>query len=370
MKVTKFLILILVCISLLGCNNNDILDDNNPKWNIDTDGDNLPDAMEEIIGTDVNKKDSNGNYINDGDELNPDYRYKLNDNYINEKYYKTNSVDVNDYTLLKSASMASEKIHENSIGKSVKEVFGDKYEELKDFIIVRYENGDKGFGGIALRNDNNIIISYKPTRNYKEWVENFTTQFMPHPQRKYAIEFIEPIINKNDNIYISGHSLGGLLSQYVTYYLNNEDYNNIKTVTFNSANILNPKHMKGQYGPPIIKENLKEQYKEVYLNIIPKKGENLTINNSYLVKLLNESIQDNGFIDVDKDIFKNSDFIDYKEIVTNYIISNDPLYIIINGGYLGDKKIIEVEEENLDIVQDRDKLSKYHELENFIDILK
>lgn len=362
-----------MAITLVGFNSDKILDDNNPNWYIDSDKDELPNALEDILGSDKYNKYSNKKIINDKDELEGIYRYKLSENYINNNNYNTNNYIITDYMLLEVSKLASEKINENSVGKKVNEVFNNKYKKLNEFTIVRYENGDRGFGAIAIRKDNNIIVGYKPTRSYKEWLENLTIQFMPHPQRKYAIEFINPIVNKNDNIYITGHSLGGLLSQYATYELYNKGYKNIKTVTFNSANTLNPKHMKGKYGPPILKNDLKEGYKESYLNLIPKKDKSnkdkITINTNYIVNFINQSIKEKGFIDIDNEVFKNSDFEDFNHIVTNYIISNDPIYLIINGEYLGNKKVIDVGDENIDFIKDKNKLSKYHALENFIDIL-
>lgn len=373
MKVLKIFILVITIIMVLGFNIDDILDDDSPSWNIDSDKDTIPDPLEDILGTDKYNVDSNNNLINDNYELEDIYRYKLKQEYINDNQYKQSNDEISEYMLLKISAMASERINGNCIGKTVSEVFKDKYRELNEFSIVRYENGEKGFGAIAIRKDNNIIIGYKPSRNYKDWIENFTTQFMPHPQRKYAIEFIQPIINKTDNIYISGHSLGGLLAQYATYNLYNDGYDNIKTITFNSASTLNPKHMKGKYGPPILKSHLKQAYKDSYMKLIPKKdsnnGSNITINTLYLKDFLNESIKENGFIDLNNKAFINSDFRKYDNFVKNYIISNDPIYIIINGEYLGSKKIIDVGKEELDFVKDKEKLTKYHELEGFIEIL-
>lgn len=370
MKIMKIVILLLSIITILGFNQDEILDDNNPKWNKDYDQDELPDALEDIIGTNKYNKDSNNNLINDKDELEYLYRYKLNKTYINDNNYGKSNRNICEYDLLKVSLMASEQIYINCIGKKVNEVFNDKYNELSEFEIVRYEDGKHGFGAIAIRKDNNVIIGYKPTRSYKDWIENFTIQFMPHPQRKYAIEFIKPIVNKHDNIYITGHSLGGLLAQYATYELHNAEYKNIKTVTFNSASILNPKHIKGKYGPPILKPNLKKSYEESYLKLIPENQENnIIIDASYLVEFLNESIKENGFIDINNKKFIDSDFRDYNDIVTNYIMANDPIYLIINGEYLGSKKVIETEKEDIDFLKDKEKLEKYHELKNFTDIL-
>lgn len=371
MKIIKLVIILVICINLVGFDTDDILNDDSDNWKIDYDNDDLPNALEDIIGTDKYDKDSNNNLINDKDELEGVYRYNLNKEYINTNNYNKSNKCISDYDLLNVSSMASEKIYIDYIGKKVNEVFGDKYNDLGEFEIVRYEDGKYSFGAIAIRKDNNILIGYKPTRTYKDWIENFTIQFMPHPQRKYAIEFIKPLVNENDNIYITGHSLGGLLAQYSTYQLYNEGYKNIKTVTFNSASILNPKHMKGKYGPPILKPNFKKEYKESYFKLIPEKQENnIIIDASYLVDFLNKSIRNNGFIDINNKAFIESDFREYNDIVTNYIMSNDPIYLIINGEYLGNKKVIDTGKENIDFIKDRDKLEKYHELKNFINVLK
>lgn len=384
MKVYKLFLILPLLFFTLGFNkldNLNLLDENNFKWHIDSDEDGLPDALEEILKTDKYNKDSDNDKLSDEEELkigsNPLYKdynrglkYELSNDYITDDFKSNKNIYVSEYMLLESADLASKIIEKNPIGKTRGELFTDKYKSIKDFKVIRYENGNRGFGGIALRCGNSLIVSYKPTRSYMDWVENFTTQFMPHPQRDYAIEFIRPLVSNDTKVYISGHSLGGLLDQYTTYDLVNKGYNNIKTVTFNSANTFNPKHIKGKYAPPIIKNSLIKDYILAYMNLIPKKNEDYIIDASYINSFLNKSIRYKGFVDINNYKFQKSDFKNYNNIVKNYIVSNDPLYLIINGGYLGKNEIKELGIEDIDVVKDKNKLGDYHKLENFIDIVE
>ncbi|SCI89152.1 Protein of uncharacterised function (DUF2974) [uncultured Clostridium sp.] len=384
MKIYKLFLILPLLFFTLGFNKLDtlnLLDESNPKWHIDSDEDGLPDAFEEILKTDKYNKDSDNDKLSDEEELkrgsNPLYKdynrslnYELSNEYIIDDFKSNKNIYVSEYMLFESADLASKIIEKNPIGKTIGEIFKDKYKSIKDFKVIRYENGERGFGGIALRCGNSLIVSYKPTRSYMDWIENFTTQFMPHPQRDYAIEFIKPLVNNDTKVYISGHSLGGLLAQYATYDLVNKGYKNVKTVTFNSANTLNPMHIKGKYAPPIIKNSLIKDYIVAYMNLIPKKNEDYIIDASYITSFLNKSIEYKGFVDINNYRFKKSDFKNYNNIVKNYIVSNDPLYLIINGGYLGKNKIKELGIEDIDVVKDKNKLGNYHKLENFIDMVK
>lgn len=384
MKVYKLFLILPLLFFTLGFNkldNLNLLDENNLKWHIDSDEDGIPDAFEEILKTDKYNKDSDNDKLSDEEELkigsNPLYKdynrglkYELSNDYITDDFKSNKNIYVSEYMLLESADLASKIIEKNPIGQTIGELFTDKYKSIKDFKVIRYENGNRGFGGIALRCGNSLIVSYKPTRSYMDWIENFTTQFMPHPQRDYAIEFIRPLVSNDTKVYISGHSLGGLLAQYATYDLVNKGYKNIKTVTFNSANTFNPKHIKGKYAPPIIKNSLIKDYISAYMNLIPKKNEDYIIDASYITSFLNKSIEYKGFVNINNYKFQKSDFKNYNNIVKNYIVSNDPLYLIINGGYLGKNEIKELGIEDIDVVKDKNKLGDYHKLENFIDIVE
>ena len=384
MKIYKLFLIVILVFFTLGFNkldNLNLLDENNLKWHIDSDEDGIPDAFEEILKTDKYNKDSDNDKLSDEEELkigsNPLYKdynrglkYELSNDYITDDFKSNKNIYVSEYMLLESADLASKIIEKNPIGQTIGELFTDKYKSIKDFKVIRYENGNRGFGGIALRCGNSLIVSYKPTRSYMDWIENFTTQFMPHPQRDYAIEFIRPLVSNDTKVYISGHSLGGLLAQYATYDLVNKGYKNIKTVTFNSANTFNPKHIKGKYAPPIIKNSLIKDYISAYMNLIPKKNEDYIIDASYITSFLNKSIKYKGFVNINNYKFQKSDFKNYNNIVKNYIVSNDPLYLIINGGYLGKNEIKELGIEDIDVVKDKNKLGDYHKLENFIDIVE
>lgn len=381
MKIIKLTLILCLSICMIGFNKLDLLDENNPKWDIDSDKDGLPDAFEELIGTDKYNVDSDKDNINDEEEiklgfdpnvrdLNRNYHYKLNNKYISDNFDLNNKISVTEKMIFESCQIVSEKFYENPTGKTVGEVFLDKYKSIKNFKIIRFESGENGFGAIALNLGDSIIVSYKPTRSFRDWIENFTTQFMPHPQRGYAIEFTEPIINKNVQIYTCGHSLGGLLAQYVTYDLVNKGYKNIKTVTFNSANSFNPKHMQGKYAPPIIKSNLVKDYINVYIDVINQKDEGYIVDLTSINKFLIKSIDYNGFVDINNNKFKESDFKDYEEVVTNYITCNDPLYLTINGGYLGKCNIVNMNCGNLDFKRDIQELIKFHDLKNFSKIIE
>ena len=82
MKIIKLVTLLLVTITLVGFNADDILDDNSPSWNIDNDSDGLPNALEDILGSNKDEKDSNMNLTDDKDELDGLYRYKLKFHYL------------------------------------------------------------------------------------------------------------------------------------------------------------------------------------------------------------------------------------------------------------------------------------------------
>ena len=92
----------------------------------------------------------------------------------------------------------------------------------------------------------------------------------------------------------------------------------------------------------------------------------MTSINKFLIK----SIDYNGFVDINNNKFKESDFKDYEEVVTNYITCNDPLYLTINGGYLGKCNIVNMNCGNLDFKRDIQELIKFHDLKNFSKIIE
>ena len=91
--------------------------------------------------------------------------------------------------------------------------------------------------------------------------------------------------------------------------------------------------------------------------------------NNDIIEITKESIKNIRNIKFEEIIFiENINLTDEEYKYMNEIISNSQ-YLIVNGEYLGEKKIINVKEEELDFIKDKNKLSEYHALENFIDIL-
>ncbi len=375
-----------------------LLDEDNILWRIDSDNDGITDALEEIIGSNKYKKDSDEDGLNDKIEielnLNPnkkdsdnngvedkdedfdndgksneyELKYKtnpkLNDKFITPRFRNKN-VKVNGEMLLESCKLSYEGIEKMKVGKTVKEAFGKNYDLLSDFTIIRTTGHTKGFSAIALKNGDALIIAYQASKDYKDWLGNFLTQFMPHPQRNACIEFLTPLINKEDKIYITGHSLGGLLTQYAIYELYNNGYKNIKGITFNAANNMNPNHIKGEYGPLILKKSLVGYYISAYVDIFSKTDEKIK-DKKELIEFFDKSIEADGFIDINNKKWKDSNFfIDYNKFIENYIVKGDPLYSIINGGYLGKYNKKDYGYKNKEIIKNEKDFSNAHRIENF-----
>lgn len=376
----------------------DLLNEKHPIWQKDSDNDGLIDAIEKILKTDIHKKDTDNDGLDDYVEfklnLDPTKADSNDDNihdslddfdkdghsnideirnytdpslsnklyiYIRNNLYRSN-IDITPNLLIESCNLVYNTMDYNIIGKTVGEVFPDKYKDLHDFTIVKYTTSDS-FSAIALKMNDNTIVAYQATKTYKDWAENFLTQFMPHPQREACIEFIKPLLNKEDKIYITGHSLGGLLTQYASKYAKDEGYTNFKALTFNSANTMNPKHMKGDYAPPIIKKDLKKDYIKSYESILSSVVMDDTEYEKQLLLFMDKSVDNNGFIDISSKKWNDEDFSgQFNNITTNYIITKDPLYLGIGGEYLGNKNIVP---STIITSDDYSDLWNYHSLDNF-----
>lgn len=117
--------------------------------------------------------------------------------------------------------------------------------------FMGFENNINDFSAVALSDNNpeqeNIVIAFRGTQKWPTWLEHIASVIIPdietvdnvniHAQSYSARVFYEEIVENhpNANIYVTGHSLGGYLAQYVTYkaYKNNETENLIHTTTFN-----------------------------------------------------------------------------------------------------------------------------------------
>lgn len=329
------------------------LDPNNP----DTDGDGLSDGFE-ICGVDGSpdemreafyaqydeekkafnfisnpmKKDTDDDGIDDGNGGNLD-----NGSGNNVIDTEPNKVNVSDKMLLLSADLSYYKktIKEQKLVEDLEEyIFDDEITnnkecDIKDWTVVEHNNGGgmlglRGFGAIALKKGDKLIVSYTGSSDLIDWTSHIQTLVRQHPQSNNAIRFINYILKmykgEINDVYISGHSLGGYLTQQASYSLRKQGYNNFKAVTFNSQNFTNPNHIEG-IGEPIVTVATK-----LNINLL---GGILGFVNSFSLTPPIVDINDSRW-----EGFSNK--FELENYITNYVVENDPLYSRIGGKYLGE----------------------------------
>ena len=328
------------------------LDPNNP----DTDGDGLSDGFE-ICGVDgdvdaffaqyredikafrfnsyPDKIDSDNDNIPDGNgEITNN---GSSNNVIDESPRKD---DVSDRMLLEGADLSYKVLRVlgekkvSDVSYTFKEDSGitTKTAKIADWTIVKHNSAGYGFGGIALRLNDQMIISYAGTKGPIDVAEDLTMLLTSCTQNDNAEKFLKDVLKKNPDVkqvYISGHSLGGHLTQYAANSLyNSSDKDKLtKALTFNAAPFTNPKHIIGESGPALMK------------------GSGLTIDYNHS----------------DWEIYddKNLD-----NIIYNYAIKNDFLNYLLGGRYLG------ADVEVFDQGYEPSEMFKAHKLNNFYKRIK
>lgn len=278
----------------------------------DTDNDNLTDFQELICNTDPLLKDTDGNGITDDlEDFDHDGRTNYeefilgNDPLLSDsdfekiksktdslKYdssrilkptinnikafskamYSDNSILINsgdfydsDKYLLQASNLSYLKTHEYA-GKHVSELpFSNDEKELvtllNDWTIINsvdsYNSTNEetkknyGFGAIAIKKDNNIIISFEGS-NYDDFVYDWIytdggniVLGLPSVQLLSAYRFIAEVLSStyfsiDCNLYITGHSLGAWLANKTSGVLLNPTDNNInKQIHKESINLVN-----------------------------------------------------------------------------------------------------------------------------------
>lgn len=122
---------------------------------------------------------------------------------------------------------------DNKIGSNVQNLnLGNKFELIKQWKIIDSDdsgkgisNKDSGFGAVAMKNGNDIIISFKGSgtgigQGINDWIKtDFAVIGMGGNSKQVysAYNFMNRVLanNKSCNIYITGHSLGGWLAQKI-----------------------------------------------------------------------------------------------------------------------------------------------------------
>lgn len=170
-----------------------------------------------------------------------------------------------DGVLLTAAELSYEPFRMNEIGKSLTEhqgvaepLYTEMHNNLSDYHLVSVTSGKIGFSAIALKNnkDNSLLFAFSGLKRinlqdiYQRLI-GFESPGNASPvavdeQAQQAYKWVKSILVKKENakssVYVTGHSFGGYLAQYVGYQLiNDKQMNNhplIQGVTFNSLGVL------------------------------------------------------------------------------------------------------------------------------------
>jgi hypothetical protein len=113
-----------------------------------------------------------------------------------------------------------------------------KNENNVEFLDTTVEKA--GFYANVYRVDDKLVIVFRGTNDFKDVGADAKMVFRSlSSQHREAVNYFEYIVNKykdsygDDNVVLTGHSLGGSLAQYVAYK------NNVKAVTFCAYGIKN-----------------------------------------------------------------------------------------------------------------------------------
>jgi len=122
------------------------------------------------------------------------------------------------------------------------------------------EEKEIGFAANVYVKDKNVVIAFRGSSDRIDWKQNVTSTVNSvklHPQTKDVENFIKQTMNsfiKDDsyNLYVTGHSLGGLLALHGTYEVEKSEYKNAlkRTATFNGLGV-------ERFAPRDIKKTLK-----------------------------------------------------------------------------------------------------------------
>lgn len=183
-------------------------------------GDEIGDITDDIHG-DAADKDMDGDGIPDKEDNSP-YEFNIN----------TGDFVKGDKVFLQADKFSYEST-DNKIGSNVQNLnLGNKFELIKQWKIIDSDdsgkgisNKDSGFGAVAMKNGNDIIISFKGSgtgigQGINDWIKtDFAVIGMGGNSKQVysAYNFMNRVLanNKSCNIYITGHSLGGWLAQKI-----------------------------------------------------------------------------------------------------------------------------------------------------------
>ena len=243
------------------------------------------------------------------------------------------------------------------------------------------EYKESGFFGVAFQRGNDIMIAYRGTEFELAFARDVETDFNIYMkktdiQQVEAVlfyEYIKTTYGEGKNIHITGHSLAGAIAQYVHFYAkcNGDD---VVTLTWNGL---------GSFGSVItsLEFSLTEKIKYSSDNTLMAKEFQLKAQ-----KLFRDKI--NSIMEYQTSQNRLKSFYSLKTIellkkrkdsknssnLFNYFMAEDFVGGYLNGDWLGEKKSIDVPEDNLqnilnDLVENTKEL-KNKELSEHLEDLK
>ena len=285
---------------------------------------------------------------------------------------------------------STEKLEQKSTPKFGKILDGWEYLDCATGEIIQNkffppelleEYKESGFFGVAFQRGNDIMIAYRGTEFELAFARDMETDFNIYMkktdiQQVEAVlfyEYIKATYGEGKNIHITGHSLAGAIAQFVHFYAkcNGDD---VVTLTWNGL---------GSFGSVItsLEFSLTEKIKYSSDNTLMAKEFQLKAQ-----KLFRDKI--NSIMEYQTSQNRLKSFYSLKTIellkkrkdsknssnLFNYFMAEDFVGGYLNGDWLGEKKSIDVPEDNLqnilnDLVENTKEL-KNKELSEHLEDLK
>ncbi|MFB7138232.1 alpha/beta hydrolase fold domain-containing protein [Gottfriedia sp. NPDC056225] len=199
-----------------------------------------------------------------------------------------------DGVLLAASELSYEAFLSKDVGKSLKEHKGivdplltQIHKSLSDYRLVSMTSGNIGFSAIALKNNknNSLLFAFSGIKkiNLQDIYQRLVGFESPEngspvavdDQALQAYDWVKSILNKKENnhasVYVTGHSFGGYLAQYVGYQLNHDkqlkNHLFVQGVTFNSLGVLLDDGSKKLQAKT---QKIQKSYKPLFTNYIVK----------------------------------------------------------------------------------------------------
>ena len=243
------------------------------------------------------------------------------------------------------------------------------------------EYKESGFFGVAFQRGNDIMIAYRGTEFELAFARDMETDFNIYMkktdiQQVEAVlfyEYIKATYGEGKNIHITGHSLAGAIAQYVHFYAkcNGDD---VVTLTWNGL---------GSFGSVItsLEFSLTEKIKYSSDNTLMAKEFQLKAQklfrdkiNSIMEYQTSQNRLKSFYILKTIELLKKRKDSKNSSNLFNYFMAEDFVGGYLNGDWLGEKKSIDIPEDNLqnilnDLVENTKEL-KNKELSEHLEDLK